>query len=255
MRLIAAAETDRGIVKDSNQDSLCFELAETSRGSAALAIVCDGMGGLQKGEVASAAVMRQFSDWFETEFPRQFEAFDWRSASAQWEHMIQVAAQKLAEYGAANGVRLGTTVSAMLIYENHYLIAHVGDSRIYEITDRMVQMTEDQTLVAREVRQGLITAEQAEHDPRRNVLLQCVGASKTVRPTILTGTIRRNACYLFCSDGLRHEVSAEELMRYTSPAVSDSKAGMQRNLRSLIELVKQRGEEDNLSALLVRTMD
>ena len=122
MRLIAAAETDRGIVKDSNQDSLCFELAETSRGSAALAIVCDGMGGLQKGEVASAAVTRQFSNWFETEFPRQFEAFDWRSASAQWEHMIQVAAQKLADYGASNGVRLGTTVSAMLIYENHYLM-------------------------------------------------------------------------------------------------------------------------------------
>ena len=231
MRLIAAAETDRGIVKESNQDSLCFELAETSRGNAALAIVCDGMGGLQKGEVASAAVIRQFSDWFETEFPRQFEAFDWRS------------------------VRLGITVSAMLIYENHYLIVHVGDSRIYEITDRMVQMTEDQTLVAREVRQGLITAEQAEHDPRRNVLLQCVGASKTVRPTILTGTIRRNACYLFCSDGLRHEVSNEELMRYTAPAVSESKAGMQKNLHLLIELVKQRGEEDNLSALLVRTMD
>lgn len=255
MRLIAAAETDQGVVKQSNQDCLCFELAETARGPAALAVVCDGMGGLQKGEVASAEVTRRFSDWFETELPRQLEAFDWRSACAQWEHIIQLAAQKLSEYGAREGVRMGTTVSAMLLYENHYLIAHVGDSRIYEIGEKLIQLTEDQTLVAREVRQGLLTAEQAEHDSRRNVLLQCVGASKKVRPQILTGTMRRNVCYLFCSDGLRHEVSPEEILRFTAPGVSGSKAEMQRNLRALIELVKQRGEEDNLSALLVRTMD
>lgn len=255
MRLIAAAMTDRGIVKQSNQDCLCFMQAETARGPIALAMICDGMGGLQKGEVASAAVTRLFAEWFEHELPTQIEAFDWRGVIDQWDRMIRNAAQKLGQYGAQNGVRLGTTITAMLFFEYHYLIAHVGDSRVYEISNTIRQMTEDQTLVAREVKQGLLTAEQAEHDPRRNVLLQCVGASASVNPAMTTGTFRTNACYLLCSDGLRHEVTTQELYSFTAPAVSGSKEEMQHNLSSLISLVKQRGEEDNLSALLVRIAD
>ena len=185
--MIAAAMTDRGIVKQSNQDCMCFLQAETSRGPIALAMICDGMGGLQKGEVASATLTRMFARWFETELPMQIEAFDWRGVIDQWNRMILNAAQQLSAYGARNGVRLGTTVTAMLFFEYHYLIAHVGDSRVYEISDTIRQMTEAQTLVAREVRQGLITAEQAEHDPRRNVLLQCVGASASMKPDILIG--------------------------------------------------------------------
>lgn len=255
MRFVAAALTDRGIVKESNQDCLCFIQAETMRGPAALAMVCDGMGGLQKGEVASAAVTRLFAQWFETKFPAQIEAFDWRGVIAQWEQMVQDAARRLEHYGARTGVRLGTTLTAMLMFEGHYLIVHVGDSRVYEITDTLTQITEDQTLVAREARQGLITPEQAEHDLRRNVLLQCVGASATVRPAMITGTLRTNAAYLFCSDGLRHEVSPQELFNFTNPGVSVGKDAMQRNLAELVNVVKQRGEEDNLSALLVRVMD
>ena len=255
MRLIAAALTDKGIVKQSNQDCLCFMQAETAHGPIALALICDGMGGLQMGEVASAAVTRMFACWFEQELPRQIDAFDWRGVIDQWDNMIKTAAQKLGQYGAKSGVRLGTTITAMLLFEYHYLIAHVGDSRIYEMTDKLRQLTEDQTLVAQEVQQGLLTPEQAEHDPRRNVLLQCVGASAIVNPAMITGTFRTNATYLLCSDGLRHEVSPQELYAYTAPSVSGSKKEMQQNLGSLISLVKQRGEEDNLSALLVRIMD
>lgn len=252
MRFIASALTDRGIVKQTNQDCLCFLQAETARGPIALALICDGMGGLQKGEVASGAVTRMFARWFETELPRQIEAFDWRGVIDQWDRMIRHAAQELGMYGARNGVRLGTTVTAMLFFEFHYLIAHVGDSRVYEVTDVLRQLTEDQTLVAREVRQGLLTPQQAEHDPRRNVLLQCVGASASVEPVMLTGTFQPNACYLLCSDGLRHEVTPQELYSFTAPAVSGTREEMQRNLGNLISLLKQRGEEDNLSALLVR---
>lgn len=254
MKFIAALETDVGTVKDTNQDGLFFEKAQTPLGEAAIAAVCDGMGGLQSGEVASSNVIRRFIDWFERDFPMQYKSFDWNRAGDQWNALLQKAAQDLGQYGEMRGIRIGTTATAMLMFQNRYMIAHVGDSRVYEISDRLVQMTEDQTLVERYVQQGAISPEEAEHHPRRNVLLQCIGASRTVKPVISVGTLRANACYLLCSDGLRHEVTPDEIMSFTSPAVSTDSAQMKRNLRDLIELDKRRGEQDNLSALLIKAM-
>ena len=253
MRFYAAAETDIGVVKQQNEDSICFLLADTPAGQAALAVVCDGMGGLQHGEVASATVVTMFADWFENTFPKLLPNFRWEIVREQWDRLIRIADDRLREYGAQNRMRLGTTVSAILFFEHHYLIGHAGDSRIYEIDSSLVQLTEDQSLVAREVRRGTMTLDQAEHDPRRNVLLECVGASGGVHPMLITGTIRPNACYLLCSDGLHHELSLGELYAAVNPAASFSKAAMHDNLRGIIRLVIQRGEEDNISALLVRT--
>ena len=220
-------------------------------------VICDGMGGLKKGEVASAAVIEVFSKWFENELPcllalkNPAEEIRYR-----WDRMIKEQNQVIAEYGRRYHMQLGTTVTAMLFFDSDsYLIGHVGDSRSYRITDSAIEaLTLDQTVVANEVRLGRLTPEQAERDPRRNVLLQCVGASRIVEPDYIFGKAAAGECYMMCSDGFRHVVTAGEIQRAFSPRNSNSEAEMKESLTELIELNKTRGETDNISAILIKIM-
>lgn len=252
MRYTIAGDTDIGLKKTTNQDSLCMKLAETASGQAVLVVLCDGMGGLSKGELASATVVKAFVDWFEKKFPEIEKNRNWQQISGIWENMIIELNERLLAYGCEQHVQLGTTISAMLISRDEYLIAHVGDSRIYKITDTVEQMTEDQTVVAREIKRGMMTEEEARKDSRRNVLLQCVGASQVVVPQILTGKIEEGATYLFCSDGFRHTITSAEIWERLRPEKQTNGMQMKQNIRYLINLVKVRNEQDNITAALVK---
>mgnify|MGYP005959878331 FL=1 len=252
MVFLGAVETDVGNVKATNQDSACILVAQTPTGQIAMALICDGMGGLEKGELASATVIRTFQDWFCRELPQQMAGFGWDAVQTAWMHQIKVLNRTISDYGKFYGFSLGTTVTAMLLYQDTYLIAHVGDSRAYMLQSDILQLTEDHSVVGREVRRGTLTAQQAEQDPRRNVLLQCVGASKTVSPQILQGQIRPGAHYLLCSDGFRHVITPEELLTQLGPAAVRDPGQMHTRLRGLIDLAMSRGERDNISALLIR---
>lgn len=251
MVFLAAAETNVGIAKSTNQDSICIKIAETSCGQLAMAMVCDGMGGLEKGELASAAVIREFSTWFERELPDNINSFSWDYVSEKWTHMIKNLNRTIGDYGSYYGFSLGTTVTAILLFKSEYLIAHVGDSRAYEVKNELLQLTEDHSVVGREVRRGAITAEEAERDPRRNILIQCVGASKSVTPQIVKGKIKEGASYLLCSDGFRHEISSDEIFASINPAVVNKSDEMSTALERLIDTAMARGERDNISALMI----
>ena len=110
-----------------------------------------------------------------------------------WNSIIQKENRLLGIYGSDNNIMLGTTISAILMYKDEFYIVHVGDSRVYELHDSVRILTKDQTFVAREVAAGRMTADEAKVDPRRSVLLQCVGASATVTPDFLKGKIQKNA--------------------------------------------------------------
>ena len=114
-------------------------------------------------------------------------------------------------------------------------------------------MTEDQTLVAREVRRGNMTPEQAEADPRRNVLLQCIGASRVVVPQFLQFDFDINQTYMMCSDGFRHKVSEQEIHKAFSPSVISDKQVVIDNSKALVELNKSRMETDNITVLTIKT--
>ena len=148
---------------------------------------------------------------------------------------------------------MGTTVTAILLTEKRYYILNIGDSRIYEICEDVKQLTKDQTVVAREVALGNMTEEEARYDTRRNVLLQCVGASENVYPEFVFGETKKNAVYMLCSDGFRHEVSKEEFFQEFCPENMTNKTVMFQKITELIERNKQRGESDNITAALIRT--
>jgi serine/threonine protein phosphatase PrpC len=248
MRYRGAAVTDIGTVKQTNQDSICIKVADTEkRGNIAMCVLCDGMGGLEKGEVASGTVIRVFEKWFMEQLPEQLPDFQWQKVAEEWEHLIKEYNYKISEYGQKNAIRLGTTVTVLLLTDKEYVIAHVGDSRVYQISHQVEQLTEDQTYVAREVKRGNMTPEQARKDRRRSVLLQCVGASPIVTPEILHGSVEEDAIYMLCSDGFRHELSEDEMYDRLQPEKNRSEDEMRENSRFLVEQVKQRGEKDNIS--------
>lgn len=251
MRYTATADSDVGISKSTNQDSVLIKHASTDIGEVLMAIVCDGMGGLAKGELASATVIREFARWFDEDLPFELDNLDMQVIGGKWSLMLKDLNLKILEYGTEHGTSLGTTFSGILFVGNQYVIAHVGDTRVYQIGSSLNQLTTDQTFVAREISRGTMTAEQAKTDKRRNLLLQCVGASKTVEPQIICGTAEKGA-YMLCSDGFRHEITEAEMYESLNPINFMNKNAMHSNARYLIEQVKSRNEKDNISVVLIK---
>lgn len=254
MNYIVAASTDVGLTKSTNQDSYSVQVFSTPQGKMVFAVLCDGMGGLAKGELASASLVHGFVRWSQTRLPelctREITDGEIRE---DWVRLVTEYNEKIKAYASSMGTNMGTTVTAMLLTQDRYYILNVGDSRAYEITQQAVVLTKDQTVVAREVELGLLTEEQAEQDPRRSVLLQCVGASPEVIPDLFFGTVKRDAVYMLCSDGFRHKISAQEIQQALQPSVMLSAEGMKANMDALIERVKQREERDNISVLTIRS--
>ena len=254
MYFLTAAHTDVGIKKKTNQDSLILQQASTDYGPIMLGVLCDGMGGLAKGEVASACMVSAFSDWFRNEFPQLlYSGMQPESLRDSWDTLIQRVNHRIWDYSDVHGVSLGTTCVALLIVNDVYYILNVGDSRIYLISDNIYQLTKDQTYVQREMDANRMTLEQSLVDPQRSVLLQCIGASNVVEPAYYVGNAQPNQCFMLCSDGFRHLIEPEELFQHLNPAVAVDKGAMEEQLRYLTELNMQRGETDNITAALIRT--
>jgi len=255
MQFMISADSDVGIKKMTNQDSLLMKEYETHIGNAVLAVLCDGMGGFDKGEVASATVVAAFEQWgrgqlaFLSEQP-QYEHI----LRQQWFSLVSDLNEKIMNYGRMHGIKLGTTVAALLLTQSRYYLMNIGDSRVYEIREnQVIQLTKDQTFVAREVELGHMSVEQAETDHRKNVLLQCVGASEQIYPDMFYGETKQDTTYMLCSDGFRHVITQEEIYHMLAPeALTDDKTA-KANIRYLINLNMRRNEQDNITSAVIRT--
>ncbi len=255
MKFTSTVHTDKGIKKNTNQDSALIIEAKTDLGNILLTVICDGMGGLAKGEVASSTVISAFSSWFERDLPRLLEKQgDYKDRIfAAWSDIITSCNQKIAAYARSNGASMGTTLNALLFLQDKYYIVNIGDSRTYRITDTLYQLTKDQTFVQREIDMGRMTQEEAMVSPQRNVLLQCVGASDYIEPDFFTGDVAPGQVYMQCSDGFRHIITPEEIYQYLSPQALVNEQAMIDNSVYLTELNKYRRENDNITVLLVKT--
>ena len=240
--------TDKGTVKKENQDSLLAVKARTGYGPAAFAVLCDGMGGLARGELASAEAVQAFSRWFRERFFLCLdEGLAFERLKEEWELLITELNGRILNYGKRNRVSLGTTATGLLLACGKCFGFHVGDSRAYEMAGGgITQITKDQTVVQRDVDRGLMTQEEAAKSPRRNVLLQCVGASPFAKAEFFQRKIPEGGRYLLCSDGFVHELSQEEMCGAFSAGPIAETA-----VRGLVETAKERGERDNITALLV----
>lgn len=254
MNFLTAAHTDVGIKKKTNQDSLIVQQAVTDAGTVLFAAMCDGMGGLAKGEVASACMVNTFADWFRQELPGLLErGLIPDELRNSWMALVERANLRITGYGSRIHVDLGTTCVAFLAYQDTYYIMNIGDSRAYLIADNIYQLTKDHTYVQREMDANRMTYEQSLVDPQRSVLLQCVGASDVIEPDFFVGNLLPGQCYLLCCDGFRHVIQPAELFQYLNPSVMTDPQIMKDTLVMLTEMNKQRMETDNISAALIRT--
>ena len=252
MNFITEAHTDVGIKKKTNQDSVLILEADTEYGNIALAAICDGMGGLANGEVASASLVKAYAAWFQEEVTFLLSEGMGEDAIRQsLETVVKEKSRQIMEYGRRTGATMGTTLVLLLLAAGRYYILNVGDSRAYKIGNRLVQLTKDQTYVQREMDMGRMTAEQALTDPQRNALLQCVGARDYLEPDFYSGTALAGENFMLCSDGFRHIITEEELYQYLNPTVADTSQRMKDNMVYLTDLNKYRQEQDNISVVLI----
>ncbi len=251
MKYLQSYYTDIGVKRKSNQDSLALLKADTDFGEVLLLLVCDGMGGHQFGELASKIIVKAFEKWFKQKLPYiLYKEFKYQALKSSWTALIEECNAELVAYGEKNRAEIGSTLTCMLFAGSNYYIAHVGDSRAYAIGEiQALQLTHDHSLIAEELRKGMISEEDAANDKRKNILTECVGITKDVKIEFTAGTIQENVCYMLCTDGFWHFLTEEDLTHYLSGSRFTDNKMIRMHLNYLVEQVKERGEKDNISVV------
>jgi protein phosphatase len=239
--------SDVGRKRTSNEDAFWLD------DRLGLYVVADGMGGHAAGEVASqeavetvfGMVKRGISDLHELVDPVSEE--DSRAACRLLESAVQGATYMVYSMAELDREKsgMGTTISALLILGDYAITAQVGDSRVYRIiTDQVEQLTEDHTLIAWQIRQGLITPQEAKKSPHRNVITRAVGNREYVQVDTRMVGLTSGTRFLLCSDGLHGYLHEKDI----PPIVS---LGGEAAVKRFIELANDRGGKDNITAILV----
>ncbi|HUJ13611.1 MAG TPA: Stp1/IreP family PP2C-type Ser/Thr phosphatase [Thermoanaerobaculia bacterium] len=242
----AVLKTDVGKVRSENQDFGALTNAQEEAQSHAggrLLIVADGMGGHRGGATAS----RLAADTVKSEY---LSSATGDPAIALHEALAMANARIFAESQTNPDLRgMGTTTSALVVRGNQAWLAHVGDSRIYLVRgDGIKQLTDDHSLVATMVREGLLTAQEAETHPRRNVLQRSVGVGEDVDIDIRGPfDVQENDTFILCSDGLHGLVKEEEIARVARLSL-DAAAG------EFVRLALERGAPDNVTVIVARVI-
>jgi protein phosphatase len=246
----SAARTDVGRVRKGNEDAYFHD------DQLGLYIVADGMGGHAAGEVASNEAVDTIHGMVKRGLVTlqgvdgELTEAQARAACRIMEGAIQAATYMIFAIAELerDKIGMGTTISAALLLGRSLVLGQVGDSRIYQIRDgRAYQLTEDHTLLAWQVKQGLITPDEAAKAPHRNVITRAVGNREYVEVDTSVIPVRPGDQYLLCSDGLHGYLEDDEIAAIAAltgdPAVA-----------RFIELANSRGGRDNITAVLLEIL-
>lgn len=238
-----------------NQDSVLLLRAKTeSNGEVVFAVICDGVGGMKKGERTSAAVTIAFENWFHARMPVLHSLDDTeKSVFSEWLALIKQLHIELKASSRADGIQSGTTLEVLLLLGDKYYICHVGDCRVYTLCSKLEQLTHDHTYVQREVDAGRLTPEQARKDKNQNLLLQCVGAgSDDIHPDFISGQLEKGQMFFLCCDGQRRRISSGEIEQQLSKVRrSPTPEKLAKALNELEVTCRKRGERDDISAIVI----
>lgn len=232
MRFLSGAYWDCG-KRLQNQDSLMIQQIVTRKGRVCLAVVCDGIGGLAEGEVASGYVIERMTANFYRQLVRLIEKGKRRKTIRNSiQRCLYSINAELSRYAKGKGILLGTTMSLLLLWEHQYLICHIGDSRIYRCRNREPE---------------LLTT---DHRGGRNRLLKCIGSFPFQQPDFQYGYVWRTQGFLLCTDGFSNRKQWNEQL--FSPREIKEEEQIERRLAQSAGAVKRCGETDNLSAIYIK---
>lgn len=243
--LSAAWRTDPGLVRSHNEDFVITyepESPDDYQLHGALYIVADGVGGADAGEVASQYASEQTLHHYLQ--PIQFDTLGARLIEA-----MQSANTDLRRLAAErdDSRRMATTMVAAAVQDSHAYIGNVGDSRAYLWRRGVIsQVTRDQSLVARLVEEGALTAEEALRYPYKNVILYSLGSERRPPIDLFEVALEPGDLLLLCSDGLTRHVPDEEIARIVADEEPDAA------VETMVRLARQRGGEDNITVVVVQ---
>lgn len=243
--LSAAWRTDNGLVRGHNEDFVISYEPPTEddrRRHGALYIVADGVGGADAGEVASQYASERTLHHYLAADGRA----DW---GARLIDAMQAANTDLRRLAAErdDSKRMATTMVAAVIQDGHAYIGNVGDSRAYQWREgQLEQISRDQSLVARLLEEGALTAEEAARYPYKNVILYSIGSEKRPPIDLYEIVLELGDLLVLCSDGLTRHVEDGEIGVIAGDESPDVAADM------LVRLARERGGEDNITVAIVQ---
>ncbi|MFL0250728.1 PP2C family protein-serine/threonine phosphatase [Clostridium neuense] len=248
--LIAGAFSDKGNFKDTNEDNILVKIGEDKSGDFGMFVVCDGLGGLDFGEIASNTAVVKLKKWWEEELAQIIKTKIQDEIPTMLSSVLKKINETIIEYGIQKNKKLGTTVSLIFIYGVRYYILHVGDSRIYSVKNKIEMLTEDHSYVAYKVKNNMMTQEEAKISPDRHVLMQCVGVKKEIDIFKQSGILSDKEIFVVCSDGFYNKLKEEDIKSNIINDDFDDET-LQKSAKKLVQLVRSRGETDNISVILV----
>ena len=238
--------TDVGLKRRENQDTYAFETTPDT----VVAIVCDGMGGVTGGQVASALAVKTFMEQLHAQAHEDMSIEQVRSMLTRCISKANTAVHERAQadieyYG------MGTTLVAAVISPDLAVVCNGGDSRAYHINAKGIRrVTRDHSVVEEMVESGEITPEEARVHPNRNLITRALGPGRHITCDSFTVPMEEGDMLLLCSDGLIITAEDEEIY-----AIISAETDGGRSLERLLELSKSRGAPDNVTAILVRNED
>jgi PPM family protein phosphatase len=238
------AAVDPGRARSNNEDSVATD------DGVSLAVLADGMGGYNAGEVAS----NMATSFIHTELGRWLREASAQATDSEVRRAMDICVDNAnrAIFNAANSnpqyAGMGTTLVVSVFRENRLLVGHVGDSRAYRLrSGRMLQITRDHSLLQEQIDAGLITPEQASFSANKNLVTRAVGVEDTVLLETHQHEVLPGDLYLMCSDGLSDMLDDASIAQLLQ--ANDS---LEQTARALIDAANDAGGKDNISVILVR---
>ncbi len=243
-----ASHTDIGLVRSHNEDAIviCPE--------AGFAVLADGMGGYNAGEIASQMSVDLISERLKNQQANTWlPRLPWQASSPErWiNEAVTFANQKILEKASENpdNTGMGTTIVVAVSYYDRLIIGHVGDSRAYRLREqRLEQITHDHSVLQSQIDAGLISLADAQFSPIKNLITRAVGSHEEVEVEVREHQMQEGDIYMLCSDGLTDMLDQLQLQQVLRELGHD----LQMCCDTLIYLANRHGGLDNISVVLFR---
>ena len=244
-----AARTDPGRLRPHNEDAVFCDARQ------GLAILADGMGGYNAGEVASSMAVSLLAtrivDIRDDAEAQDFDPAGQRIVHRQLRERIEEANAEIyfASQNEPQLAGMGTTLVVAWFYDNHLTVAHLGDSRLYRLRGgRLERLTRDHSLLQEQLDSGMISAEQARVSRRRNLVTRALGVELRVSPELRDFEVQAGDLYLLCSDGLSDMVDDEEIAQAVRGLGGDPSLLAEQ----LVRMANENGGRDNVSVIVTK---
>jgi protein phosphatase len=240
--------SDPGMVRSNNEDSV------TANAEAGIAVLADGMGGYNAGEVASGMATTMLGTELVKAFvdksPSSMEGGrSWAEVTLERQMGLVNSAIYQSSQTQPQYAGMGTTLVVAVFHDNRVTVGHIGDSRMYRLRgEEFQQVTKDHSLLQEQIDAGLITPEQARHSQNKNLVTRAVGIDAEVAAEIHDHEVEPGDVYLLCSDGLNDMVEDDEIAM-TLGALS---ANLDLCATQLVQMANDNGGRDNVSVILVK---